>query len=405
MKKVKKLNPFKRLYCRTIQGVFKILLPLLPYKDPKIIERTEDVPAVLKQNGKSKPLVVTDKTIRSLALTLPLEEKLIEENLSYCVYDGVVANPTTDNVAEALKLYKENGCDCLIAFGGGSPMDCAKGVGALVARPKKTLNKLKGVLKVGKKIPLLVAIPTTAGTGSETTLAAVIVDSETRHKYAISDFPLIPSYAVLDEEVTMTLPKSVVAATGMDALTHAIEAFIGRSGNRGTRRDALEAVNLIFENLEISYFEGTREARKNMLVASHKAGRAFSKSYVGYVHALAHALGGKYNTPHGLANAVILPVVLEAYGKAVYKKLWKIAVYCNLADKNTPYADGAKIITDKIKEMNGKFGIPRTVTINSDDLDELSAYAEREANPLYPVPVLFSRAQLKELYKRIGNLN
>ncbi|MCH5148130.1 MAG: iron-containing alcohol dehydrogenase [Clostridiales bacterium] len=399
------MNPFKRLYCRIFQGVFKIALPLLPYKDPKIINKIVEVPAVLKQNGKTKPLIVTDKTIRSLALTLPLEEKLIEENISYSVFDEVVANPTTDNVADALKLYKDSGCDCLIAFGGGSPMDCAKGVGALVAKPKKTLNKLKGILKVGKKIPMLVAIPTTAGTGSETTLAAVIVDSQTRHKYAINDFPLIPSYAVLDEEVTMTLPKPVVATTGMDALTHAVEAFIGRSGNKGTRADALEAIKLIFENLEISYFEGTREARKNMLVASHKAGRAFSKSYVGYVHALAHALGGKYNTPHGLANAVILPIVLESYGKSIYKKLWKIAVYCNLADKNTAYSDGAKIILDKIREMNGKFDIPKTLTVKEEDLDALSGYAEKEANPLYPVPVLYSRAQLKELYRKVGNLN
>lgn len=404
-KKIKKLNPFKRLYCRTFQGVFKIALPLLPYKDPKIIDKIEGVPAVLKENGKSKPLIVTDKTIRSLGLTLPLEERLIEEKLSYAVFDGVVANPTTDSVLSALKLYKESGCDCLIAFGGGSPMDCAKGVGALIARPKKTLSKLKGILKVRKKIPLLVAIPTTAGTGSETTLAAVIVDGETRHKYAINDFPLIPSYAVLDEEVTMTLPKSVVSTTGMDALTHAIEAFIGKSGNKGTRADALEACKLIFGNIETSYFESTREARKNMLIASHKAGRAFSKSYVGYVHALAHALGGKYDTPHGLANAVILPVVLEAYGKAVHKKLWKIAVYCGLADKNTAYSDGAEIIINKIKHLNETFAIPNTLTVKEEDLDELSGYAEKEANPLYPVPVLFSRAQLKELYKKVGNLN
>lgn len=405
MIKVKKLNPFKRLYCRIFQGVFKIALPVLPYKDPKIIDKIEGVPAVLKQNGKTKPLIVTDKTITSLGLTIPLEEKLNEENLSYAIFNGVVANPTTDSVNAALDLYKESGCDCLIAFGGGSPMDCAKGVGALVARPRKTLSKLKGILKVRRKIPLLVAIPTTAGTGSETTLAAVIVDSKTRHKYAINDFPLIPSYAVLDEEVTMTLPKFVVSTTGMDALTHAVEAYIGKSGNKGTRRDALEAIKLIFENLEISYSEGTREARRNMLIASHKAGRAFSKSYVGYVHSLAHALGGKYDTPHGLANAVILPIVLEEYGKAIHKKLWKIAIYCHLADKNTAYEVGAKIIIDKIKKMNEKFNIPKTLTVEREHLDELSAYAEREANPLYPVPVLYSREQLKELYKKVGNLN
>lgn len=404
-KKVKKLSPFKKLFYRIFQGALNLALPFLPDREPKIIEKTELIPAVLKENGKTNPLIVTGKNVRGLGLTLPLEEKLIGEGMSYAVFDGVVANPTTDNVLSALSLYKESACDCLIAFGGGSPMDCAKGVGALVARPEKTLSKLKGVLKVGKKIPLLVAVPTTAGTGSETTLAAVIVDSQTRHKYAISDFSLIPSYAVLDEEVTMTLPKSVVAATGMDALTHAVEAFINKSGNKGTRKNALEAIKLIFENLEISFFEGTREARKNMLVASFKAGKAFTRAYVGYVHALAHPLGGKYDIPHGLANAVILPVVLEAYGKAAHKKLWKIAVFCGLADKDTPYSEGAKVIIDKIKDMNEKFGIPKTLTIKEEDLDELSYYAAKEANPLYPVPALFSREQLKELYKKIGNPN
>lgn len=404
-KKVKKLNPFTKLFYRIFQGTLNLAIPFLPDKEPKIIEKTELIPAVLKENGKTKPLIVTGKNVRGLCLTLPLEEKLIAENMGYAVFDGVVANPTTDNVAAALNIYKESGCDCLIAFGGGSPMDCAKGVGALVARPKKTLNKLKGVLKVGKKIPLLVAVPTTAGTGSETTLAAVIVDSQTRHKYAISDFSLIPSYAVLDEEVTMTMPKSVVAATGMDALTHAVEAFINRSGNKDTRKNALEAIKLIFENLELSFFEGTREARKNMLIASFKAGKAFTRSYVGYVHALAHPLGGKYDIPHGLANAVILPVVLEAYGKAAHKKLWKIAVFCGLADKDAPYQEGAKIIIDKIKQLNDKFGIPKTLTVKEEDLDELSGYAVKEANPLYPVPALFSREQLKELYKKIGDLN
>jgi len=352
------MNLFKKAYCRIFQGVFKLALPVLPYKDPKIIDKVQDIPTVLKQNGKLKPLIVTDKTVRSLGLTILLEEKLVAEGLQYAVFDGVVANPTTDNVAGALKIYR-----------------------------------------------VLVAVPTTAGTGSETTLAAVIVDSKTRHKYAINDFPLIPKYAVLDEEITMTLPQNVVATTGMDALTHAIEAFIGKSGNRKTRADALEAIKLVFENLEKSYFEKTAESRKNMLIASHKAGRAFSKSYVGYVHALAHALGGKYNTPHGLANAVILPLVLEEYAKAAHKKLWKIAVYCGLVPKTVGYSEGAKAVIEKIKRMNVDMGIPQTLTLNPEDLDELSRYAEREANPLYPVPVLWDRKKLKKMYLKIGGLN
>ncbi len=397
------MNVFKSAYCRIFQTVFKIALPLLPYKNPKISDNIGDIAGVIKANGKNKPLIVTDKMIYELGLCASLEESLKAEGIDFRVYSDVVANPTTDNVDEALKIYKENACDCLVAFGGGSPMDCAKGVGALVARPKKTLNDLGGILKVKKKIPLLIAVPTTAGTGSETTLACVIVDSKTRHKYAINDFPLIPKYAVLDEEVTMTLPQKVVSTTGMDALTHAIEAYIGRSGNKSTRRDALEAIELIFNNIEASYFDKTREARKNMLIASHKAGRAFSKAYVGYVHAVAHSLGGKYDTPHGLANAVILPTVLEEYGKAAHKKLKKIAVYCGLADKKTKAAEAAATVISKIKELNAKFGIPEKFDfIKREDIKGLAAYADKEANPLYPVPKLWNAKKLEKIYLKVG---
>lgn len=396
------MNIFQKIYCRGFQTAFKIALPILPYKNPKIIENIEEIPSVLRDNGKKTPLIVTDKKIRSLRLTEKLEGSLKEQGMDYALFDGVIANPTTDNVDEALSLYLTSGCDSLVAFGGGSPMDCAKGVGALVARRKKTLNDLRGILKVRKKIPLLIAIPTTAGTGSETTLACVVVDGKTRHKYAINDFPLIPSYAVLDEETTMSLPPNVVSTTGMDALTHAIEAYIGRSGNASTRKDALEAIKLVFENLEVSYKEKTAEARKNMLIASHKAGRAFSKAYVGYVHALAHALGGKYDVPHGLANAVILPIVLREYGSAVYKKLYEIAVYCSLAEEGDSCEEAARKTIDKIQSMNDVFSIPRTMpVIKEEDIPEMADYAYREANPLYPVPVLWDREKLKETYRKI----
>lgn len=397
------MNIFKKAYCRIFQFVFKVALPVLPYRDPELIAKIDEVAGVLDGCGKHKPLIVTDKTIVELGLINGLTDSLSAHGDGYALYDRVVANPTTDNVAAALETYRANGCDSLIAFGGGSPMDCAKGVGALIAKPKKTLGQLGGILKVGKKIPTLVAIPTTAGTGSETTLACVVVDSKTRHKYAINDFPLIPRYAVLDESVTMTLPRSVVATTGMDALTHAVEAYIGKSGNKSTRRDALEAIKLVFDNLPQSYSEGTREARKNMLIAAHKAGRAFSKAYVGYVHALAHALGGKYNVPHGLANAVILPIVLREYGKAAYKKLKNIAVYCGLADKETAAEVAAHAVIDKIEEFNDAFGIPQTLEcIDERDLDELAAHADREANPLYPVPVLWDAKKLKSMFIKIG---
>lgn len=396
------MNIFQKIYCRGFQAAFKLALPILPYKNPKIIGKIEEIPSVLRDNGKKSPLIVTDKTIRSLGLTEKLEGSLKDQGMNYALFDGVIANPTTDNVNEALTLYDTSGCDSLVAFGGGSPIDCAKGVGALVARRKKTLNDLRGILKVRRKIPLLIAVPTTAGTGSETTLACVIVDGKTRHKYAINDFPLIPSYAVLDEETTTSLPPDVVSTTGMDALTHAIEAYIGRSGNASTRRDALEAIKLVFENLEVSYKEKTAESRRNMLIASHKAGRAFSKAYVGYVHALAHALGGKYDVPHGLANAVVLPIVLREYGDAIDKKLYEIAVYCSLAEEGDSYEEAARKTIDRIQSMNDGFSIPRTMPIIKEkDIPEMADYAYREANPLYPVPVLWDREKLEETYRKI----
>jgi len=279
-------------------------------------------------------------------------------------------------------------------------MDCAKAVGAKVARPKKTLKQMKGVLKVNKKIPLLIAVPTTAGTGSETTLAAVITDSATRHKYAINDFPLIPKYALLDENLTVGLPKHITSTTGMDALTHAIEAFIGRSTTKQTRKCALYATKTILENiLEVYNNPQNLEARKNMLLASYNAGIAFTKSYVGYVHAIAHSLGGKYNVPHGLANAVILPKVLKKFGKHVYKKLWKMGLYCNLFEKSTSYEDGAKLFIQKIEELNIKMQIPSTISqLKKEDILDLAKTAEHEANPLYPVPELWDIKDLQQIY-------
>ncbi len=320
--------------------------------------------------------------------------------IPYAIYDKTVANPTTDNIDEALSLYHKNKCDSIIGFGGGSSMDCAKAVGVLAARPNKTLSQLKGILKVMKKIPLLIAIPTTAGTGSETTLAAVIVDSKTRHKYAINDFPLIPRYAVLDPTVTLSLPPFVTATTGLDALTHAVEAYIGNSTTAYTRAAAKKAVKLIFENLETAYLDGkNKEARANMLTASYHAGCAFTRSYVGYVHAVAHSLGGKYNVPHGLANAVLLPFVLEVYGKSIHKKLKDLAIAAGIADEGTPAKEAAKRFIAAVKDMKKKFSIGDYFPeIKEEDIPEMAAYADKEANPLYPVPVLMNAKQLEIFY-------
>ena len=399
------MNFFKKAYCRTFQTVFKLALPLLPYKDPQILKTEDEVVKILQEKQILRVLLVTDKGIFNLGLCNSLVQTLSQNNITVTVFSDTVANPTTNNVEEALNIYKQQDCQGLIAFGGGSAMDCAKAVGARLARPNKTLAQMKGILKVRKKLPLLIAVPTTAGTGSETTLAAVITDSETRHKYAINDFPLIPSYALLDAKLTLGLPPSVTANTGMDALTHAVEAFVGRSTTKQTRECALVATKLIFENLLIAYQHGDNlQARENMLLASFNAGKAFSKSYVGYVHAIAHSLGGKYNIAHGYANAVILPYVLKKYGKTVYKKLWKMGVYAGLFDQSVPCEVGAKIFIEKIEELNAQMSIGKTIdVIKQEDIPQLAQTAEKEANPLYPVPKLFTAKQLEELYVEVKN--
>lgn len=395
------MNKAKKMYCRLFQTVFKIALPVLPYRSPEILNTIQDLPLELAERNISRVMLVTDKGLRKLSADL--ERLFSAQGIECIVYDKTEANPKVSNVEEAYSIYTCTGCEALVAFGGGSSIDCAKAVGARVAYPKKTLNQMKGILKIRRKLPLLAAIPTTAGTGSEVTLAAVITDDETHYKYPISSFPLIPSIAVLDPKITYSLPAFLTATTGMDALTHAVEAYIGRTTTKQTRKWAITAVRMINRNIQKAYDDGTDyEARENMLIASNYAGSAFSQSYVGYVHAVAHSLGGAYNIPHGLANAVILPYVLDAYGPAIYKKLKKLARAINLVDKYAAEEFAARKFIQHIRKLNEELGIPATLKgIKEEDIPELARRADKEANPLYPVPVLMDAEALQQFYRDV----
>lgn len=401
------MDTLRKIYCRAFQKAFHIAIPFLPYRKPKIAGSVKELPEIIMRHKCTHVLIITDGGIMKLGLTRRLEKALKEAGIPYTIYDKTVANPTTVNVREALELYHKEGCDAIIGFGGGSSMDCAKAVGACAVKPNQSLAQMKGILKVHKKLPLLMAVPTTAGTGSETTLAAVITDADTRYKYAINDFPLIPRYAVLDPKVTLSLPPFITATTGMDALTHAVEAYIGNSTTIDTRRDALKAVKLIFENIDIAYEHGDNiQARRNMLHASFYAGCAFTKSYVGYVHAVAHSLGGQYNVPHGLANAILLPLVLREYGSCIDKKLHKLAIAAGLADKNTPDHEAAELFIQAIEEMKERFEIVNIIKeIQETDIPKLAHYADKEANPLYPVPKLMDASELEKFYYMLMSLN
>lgn len=393
-------------YCRAYQGVMRAAVTILDWSEPQLIKGSgavKELPKKVKELGYNNVLVVTDKGLMSLHLLDGMFEELKNNEIAYVVYDGVQPNPTIDNIEEARALYLGNGCQAIIAFGGGSPMDCAKACGARIARPDKQIPQLRGQLKVLKKIPMLFAVPTTAGTGSETTIAAVVSNPKTHEKNAINDPRLRPKYAVLDPELTVGLPPHITSTTGMDALTHAVEAYIGQSNTPDTEEKAKMATQMIFANLENAYKDGKNiEARENMLLASYYAGVAFTRAYVGYVHAIAHNLGGMYGIPHGLANAVILPYVLDYFGESAYKRLAELAEVAGLDCAGKSDEEKAKMFIAEIRRMNKDMNIPdKFEQIQEKDISTIADRALKEGNPLYPVPKIMDKAECIGIIKQL----
>ena len=361
-----------------------------------------EIPGVLKKLGVKKVLVVTGRHVGK-SIAPEIIENIRLSGLEAVHYSEVTANPTTTTVYEIKDMYMKEGCDGFLAIGGGSPIDAAKAAACLCARPRATLNDLAGLLKIMKNIPPFVAVPTTSGTGSETTMAAVVTDAETHHKYAIMDPHIIPDYAVMDPELVVGLPQKTTSATGMDALCHAVESYVSVMNRpEKSRRYAEEATVLIFRYLERAYNDGSdMEAREKLMEAAYKAGWSFGRTGVGNVHAIAHTLGGLYNTAHGLANAVILPIVLEDYGKAVYKPLARLA---ELAGIKTDGSDEekAKAFIAEIYAMNKRMDMPEGFAfIEEKDIPQMCAYACSEANPTYPVPVIYDKPHFEKLILEI----
>lgn len=400
------VNKAKLAYYRTYQKAFMAAEFFFDWKEPYLLKgagAVKDLPALVKNKGIDNVLVVTDKGLMGLNLLDGLFAALDTQGVKYSVYDGVQPNPTIDNIEEARRIYLKNGCKGIIAFGGGSPMDCAKACGARITNPNKQVVDMRGQLKIRHKLPPFFAVPTTAGTGSEVTLAAVVSNPKTHEKNAINDPKLRPKYAVLDPELTLGLPPHITSTTGMDALTHAVEAYIGLSNVKATEKYAEDATKLIFENLEKVYKDGKdMEGRLNMLVASYYAGMAFTRAYVGYVHAIAHNLGGLYGTPHGLANAVILPYVLEYFGETAYVRLAKLADIAGVSKEGQTVAEKAKLFIEKIKEMNKNMNIPEHFDfIKDEDIPTLVERALKEGNPLYPVPKVMDEEDCKNVILKI----
>lgn len=397
------MNILRQIYCRVYQTGFRIALPILPYRNPELLDRMADVIPLLAGKGITSVLLVADGGVRRLGLTCGLEEALAAANIACAVYEQDTPNPTIDNVEAARQAYLDGKAQAIIAVGGGSAMDCAKVAGARVVLPNKPVQKMRGLLHILRRTPLMIAVPTTAGTGSEATLAAVITDAATHHKYPINDFSLIPDYAVLDPMLTLGLPPFVTATTGLDALTHAVEAYIGRSTNALTRAMSEEAVRLIHAHLADAVRDGgNMAARQGMLRAAYCAGVSFTRSYVGYVHGVAHSLGGQYGIAHGLANAVILPRFLRLYGDSCMAKLARLARNTGIVPRSTSDKNAAERFIAWIEGMNRTFGLPAGFAqIREEDIPAMARHADKESNPLYPVPREMDAAELEGMYRSL----
>jgi len=395
-----------KILCRIFQFFMKIGNYFVGYHTPKYISGIDTVlqlPDILKTIGCKRILLVTGKNMITRGTINHLLEKLDDTNLKYVIFNNINPNPTDTNVEDGYQLFKNFECDCIVAIGGGSPIDCAKGIAARNARPNKSIKQLQGLLKIFKKTVPFIAVPTTSGTGTETTLAAVITEEKTHHKAAIMDPNIIPHYAILDPKLTISLPPNITATTGMDALCHAVEAYINHTYNTKIENDcAKKAVKLIYENLLVVYHDGNNlEARENMQLASFYAGRAFTRGCVGYVHAIGHTLSGLYNVSHGLAMGVILPHVLKEYGSSAIYYLSELGKTCGFEGSRIEVAN--KFIS-WIESLKIEMELPNGFElIKDEDIEQIVEWAIKEANPLYPVPQIWNKKDFIRVVKKIKN--
>ena len=394
----------KNFFYRLIQKCLFLVSFVIPWKFPRVIKThhsAKELVFLLDENEVKRVLFVSDQALVSLNLIQPFIDACESSGIKTYVYDKVVPNPTLDNVEEGFIVAKENNVQWLVAIGGGSVMDAAKAIGVRMVR-NRPIKKMRGLLKVLKPIPPLVCIPTTCGTGSETTVASVLSDPATKEKFAISDPSLFPHTAILDPALLDSLPRSILAATGMDALTHALESYLNQNHTKQSRDDALEAMDIIFNHLQKAFEYQDREDKELMLWASFLAGRSFTRAYVGYVHGLAHQLGAHYHIPHGVANAVLLPYVLRQYGESINSKL--SFLYQRYFDSSTVLSipNQADAFISKIENMNQSMSIPQTLNqLQPDDFDIITTKALKEVHPTYPVPRFLTKHDLISLLQHV----
>lgn len=395
---------FKKGYYRCYQSMIRIYLTFVKYPQQQLIARAggiTSIPSILKENNFKHICLICSKSIRKNGLLNELITGLEKEAITYSIFENIHPNTTTEDVEEGYKVYRDNKCEAIIAVGGGSVMDCAKIIGIKISNPDLNYQQMKHMSAIKKPIPFLVAVPTTAGTGSESSIGCVVTDKDRQEKFAIVSFHTMPRCVILDENLTIGLPKDLTAYTGMDALTHAIEAYIGNLGTNYTNSEALQAIKLIFDNLETVYTSGyNKEARKNMLTASNHAANAFTRAYTGYVHNISHALSALYDVGHGKTNAIILPYMLRFYGKSIEKKLSEIAIYTGLDHAGDTNNVLTHRVIERIEKLNKAMNIPSKVReLQHKDLDIIVKKALMEGNPAYPVPRIMNYEECFKLVK------
>ena len=403
---IKMLWTVKKGCYRILQMLETLVFHQLTKEEPKLLSGPGSIKELyneIKSEGVGNPLVVTDKGLTKLKLLDGMLKTFNENNIKYIIFDDVLPNPTVNMVETAKNVFLENSCDCMIGFGGGSPIDVAKIALALVAKPDTAVRDLGLYFSIKSDVPPFFAVPTTAGTGTETNFVGVIADPDNREKFATASKKLLAKCIVLDPELSLGLPPHVTATTGIDALTHAVESYTNIVGGASCEENATKAVKLIFENLLNLYKNGNQiEAREAMAQAAFYAGMAMKTGFLGYVHAIAHKLGGMYDIPHGLANAVILPYVLDYYGEKIHKKLSKLAIAAGIEGENESESTLAEKFIQAIRDLNKKMNIPSSIKeINDEDIDDIAETALKEAHPMYPVPKFMKLVDMKELITKL----
>ncbi len=389
----------KTFFARIFQKCLYIFTNIIKFREPIILNDLNEIKDVLKKHNKTNILLLSGNRVSKSSYYVFLKESL-ETEFNLLTDNTIPTDPDILSLERVVEKSIKHQIDAVIAIGGGSTMDGGKVIAARLTN-NMPIKKMRGIMKLRRKPAFLICIPTTCGTGSECTVASVVTDLETNEKYAISDPRLIPLYAVLDPKTLLTLPKDLIATTALDALTHAIESYIGQSNTKKTKRYAAKAIHAIYENLVDAYNDKEDIALLNVLqLASYEAGIAFTKAYVGYVHAFSHAISAYYHLPHGYLNGILLPIILEEYGNSIKNELIEFNYLCSI-NSNDPFD-----FINSIKDLLVKLDIENNLCdiIKEEDIPKMIKHIKKEVYPLYPVPRYFSDEELLKIFNKIKNI-